>query len=39
VGCGEMGIPTVAPALANAIFNASGERLRKLPFKWTARRA
>ena len=39
VGCGEMGIPTVAPALANAIFNASGERLRKLPFKWEARRA
>ena len=39
VGCGEMGIPTVAPALANAIFNACGERLRKLPFKWEARRA
>jgi isoquinoline 1-oxidoreductase beta subunit len=39
VGCGEMGIPTVAPALANAIFNASGARLRKLPFKWEARRA
>jgi len=38
VGCGEMGIPTVAPALANAIFNASGERLRKLPFKWAAKR-
>jgi isoquinoline 1-oxidoreductase beta subunit len=39
VGCGEMGIPTVAPALANAIYNACGERLRKLPFKWEARRA
>jgi len=38
VGCGEMGIPTVAPALANAIYNASAERLRKLPFKWEARR-
>ncbi|MEO8103078.1 MAG: molybdopterin cofactor-binding domain-containing protein [Betaproteobacteria bacterium] len=32
-GCGEMGIPTVAPALANAIFNACGVRLRKLPIK------
>ncbi len=31
VGCGEMGIPTVAPALANAIFRASGRRLRRLP--------
>ncbi|MCW5632576.1 MAG: xanthine dehydrogenase family protein molybdopterin-binding subunit [Rubrivivax sp.] len=33
VGCGEMGIATVAPALANAIFNACGVRLRRLPFK------
>jgi isoquinoline 1-oxidoreductase beta subunit len=32
-GCGEMGIPTVAPALANAIFNACGKRVRKLPIK------
>jgi isoquinoline 1-oxidoreductase beta subunit len=32
-GCGEMGIPTVAPALANAIFNACGVRLRKLPVR------
>jgi isoquinoline 1-oxidoreductase beta subunit len=38
-GAGEMGIPTVAPALANAIYNASGERLRKLPLKWRATRA
>ena len=38
-GCGEMGIPTVAPALANAIYNACGERLRKLPFKWKMTRA
>jgi isoquinoline 1-oxidoreductase subunit beta len=30
-GCGEMGIPTLAPALANAIFNACGIRLRRLP--------
>lgn len=38
-GCGEMGIPTVAPALANAIYNACGERLRKLPFRWKMMRA
>lgn len=30
-GMGEMGIPTVAPALANAIYNACGVRIRKLP--------
>jgi isoquinoline 1-oxidoreductase beta subunit len=32
-GCGEMGIPTLAPALANAIFNACGVRLRRLPIR------
>jgi isoquinoline 1-oxidoreductase beta subunit len=32
-GMGEMGIPSLAPALTNAIFNASGVRLRKLPIK------
>ncbi len=32
-GCGEMGIPTVAPALANAIFNACGVRIRRLPIR------
>lgn len=31
-GAGEMGIPTAAPALANAIFAATGRRLRRMPF-------
>ena len=30
-GAGEMGIPTAAPALTNAIFAASGVRVRSLP--------
>ncbi|UXI67285.1 xanthine dehydrogenase family protein molybdopterin-binding subunit [Tahibacter amnicola] len=30
-GAGEMGIPTVAPALANAIYAATTVRIRKLP--------
>ncbi len=30
-GMGEMGVPTLAPALCNAIFHASGVRIRKLP--------
>jgi isoquinoline 1-oxidoreductase beta subunit len=32
-GAGEMGIPTAAPAFANAIFAATGRRLRDLPLR------
>jgi isoquinoline 1-oxidoreductase subunit beta len=30
-GIGEIGVPPVAPAIANALFSASGLRLRELP--------
>jgi isoquinoline 1-oxidoreductase beta subunit len=30
-GIGEVGVPPTAPAVANAVFNATGARLRQLP--------
>lgn len=32
-GIGEIGVPAVAPALSNALFAATGKRLRDMPFK------
>jgi isoquinoline 1-oxidoreductase beta subunit len=34
-GFGETAVPTVAPAIANAIFSATGKRVRRLPISFS----
>jgi isoquinoline 1-oxidoreductase beta subunit len=32
-GIGEMGVPPVAPAIANAVYAATGKRVRHIPIR------
>jgi isoquinoline 1-oxidoreductase subunit beta len=32
-GIGEAGVPALAPAVCNAVFSATGKRVRRLPIR------
>jgi isoquinoline 1-oxidoreductase beta subunit len=38
-GVGEPGVPPIAPAVANALYRLTGERVRQLPFAGVPPRA